>query len=95
MRKTDQGRGKGLVCEGLPEGLSWRSSGSHLRFHYRRCGFDPDRGTKSLPHGAAKNNKGLTTDMKLKDALFLGRKAVTNLASIFKSRNITNLQRPV
>ena len=31
----------------------------------------------------------VTADMKLKRHLFLGRKAMTNLDSIFKSRDIT------
>ena len=31
----------------------------------------------------------VTTAMKLRDALLLGKKAITNLGSIFKSRDIT------
>ena len=39
--------------------------------------------------GAPKSLQILTVAMKLKDALLLGRKAMTNLDSILKSRDIT------
>ena len=39
--------------------------------------------------GAPKSLQTVTAAMKLKKWLFLGRKAVTNLDSIFKSRDIT------
>ena len=37
----------------------------------------------------SKSLQMVTADMKLKDALLLGRKVMTNLDSIFKSRDIT------
>ena len=39
--------------------------------------------------GAPKSLQMVTAAMKLKDALLLGRKVMTNLDSIFKSRDIT------
>ena len=39
--------------------------------------------------GAPKSLQMVTAAMKLKDALLLGRKVMTNLESIFKSRDIT------
>ena len=39
--------------------------------------------------GAPKSQKLVTAAMKLKRCLLLGRKAMTNLDSIFKSRDIT------
>ena len=39
--------------------------------------------------GAPKSLQMVTAAMKLKDALLLGRKFMTNLDSIFKSRDIT------
>ena len=39
--------------------------------------------------GAPKSLQMVTATMKLKDGLLLGRKAMTNLDSIFKSRDIT------
>ena len=41
--------------------------------------------------GAPKSLQMVTAAMKLKDACFLGRKAMTNLDSILKSRDITLL----
>ena len=38
---------------------------------------------------APKSLQMVTAAMKLKDALFLGRKVITNLDSILKSRDIT------
>ena len=39
--------------------------------------------------GAPKSPEMVTVAMKLKDALLLGRKVITNLESILKSRDIT------
>ena len=39
--------------------------------------------------GAPKSLQMVTAAMKLKDGLLLGRKVLTNLDSIFKSRDIT------
>ena len=39
--------------------------------------------------GAPKSPEMVTVAMKLKDALLLGRKVITNLDSILKSRDIT------
>ena len=39
--------------------------------------------------GAPKSLQMVIAGMKLKDALFLGRKVMTNLDSIFKSRDLT------
>ena len=39
--------------------------------------------------GASKSLQMVTAAMKLKDAYSLGRKVMTNLGSIFKSRDIT------
>ena len=47
---------------------------------------------ETLFFGAPKSLQIVTTAMKLKDTLLLGRKAVTNLDSIFKSRDITLLR---
>ena len=44
---------------------------------------------QTLFWGAPKSLQMVTTAMKLKDALLLGRKVMTNLDSIFKSRDIT------
>ena len=44
---------------------------------------------KTLFFGAPKSLQMVTAAMKLKDALLLGRKVMTNLDSIFKSRDIT------
>ena len=45
--------------------------------------------TETLILGAPKSLQMVTAAMKLKDNLLLGRKAVTNLDSIIKTRNIT------
>ena len=44
---------------------------------------------QTLFWGAPKSLQMVTAAMKLKDALFLGRKVMTNLDSILKSRDIT------
>ena len=44
---------------------------------------------QTLFWGAPKSLQMVTAAMKLKDALFLGRKVMTNLESILKSRDIT------
>ena len=44
---------------------------------------------KTLFFGAPKSLQMVTAAMKLKDALLLGRKVMTNLDSILKSRDIT------
>ena len=44
---------------------------------------------QTLLFGARKSLQMVTAAMKLKDALLLGRKVMTNLESIFKSRDIT------
>ena len=44
---------------------------------------------QTLFFGAPKSLQMVTAAMKLKDALLLGRKVMTNLDSIFKSRDIT------
>ena len=44
---------------------------------------------QTLFGGAPKSLQMVTAAMKLKDALLLGRKVMTNLDSIFKSRDIT------
>ena len=44
---------------------------------------------KNLFWGAPKSLQMVTAAMKLKRCLLLGRKAMTNLDSIFKSRDIT------
>ena len=44
---------------------------------------------QTLFWGAPKSLQMVTAAMKLKDALLLGRKVMTNLDSIFKSRDIT------
>ena len=43
----------------------------------------------TLSFWAAKSLQMMTAAMKLKDALLLGRKVMTNLDSIFKSRDMT------
>ena len=45
--------------------------------------------TETLILGAPKSLQMVTAAMKLKDNLLLGRKAVTNLDSIIKNRDIT------
>ena len=57
-------------------GNRWRKSGNSVRFYFG---------------GAPKSLQMVTAAMKLKDALLLGRKAMTNLDSILKSRDITLL----
>ena len=44
---------------------------------------------QTLFFGVEKSLQMVTAAMKLKDALLLGRKVMTNLDSIFKSRDIT------
>ena len=44
---------------------------------------------QTLFFGAPKSLQMVTAAMKLKDCLLLGRKVMTNLESIFKSRDIT------
>ena len=44
---------------------------------------------QTLSFGAPKSLQMVIAAMKLKDALLLGRKVMTNLDSIFKSRDIT------
>ena len=44
---------------------------------------------QTLFFGAPKSLQMVTAAMKLKDCLLLGRKVMTNLDSIFKSRDIT------
>ena len=48
-----------------------------------------DTVTDFIFEGAPKSLKMVTAAMKLKDAYYLGRKVMTNLDSIFKSRDIT------
>ena len=52
----------------------WRNNGNNERLYF---------------WGAPKSLQIVIAAMKLKDALLLGRKVITNLDSIFKSRNIT------
>ena len=46
---------------------------------------------QTLFFGASKSLQMVTAAMKLKERLLLGRKVMTNLDSIFKSRDITLL----
>ena len=55
-------------------GNKWGNSGNSVRLYF---------------WGAPKSLQMVTAAMKLKDALLLGRKVMTNLDSIFKSRDIT------
>ena len=55
-------------------GNRWGNSGDSVRLYF---------------FGAPKSLQMVTAAMKLKDALLLGRKVMTNLDSIFKSRDIT------
>ena len=55
-------------------GNQWGNSGNSVRLYF---------------WGAPKSLQMVTAAMKLKDALLLGRKVMTNLDSIFKSRDIT------
>ena len=55
-------------------GNRWGNSGNHVRL---------------LFWGAPKSLQMVIAAMKLKDTLLLGRKVVTNLDSILKSRDIT------
>ena len=52
----------------------WGNSGTSVRFYFG---------------GASKSLQMVTAAMKLKEHLLLGRKVITNLDSIFKSRDIT------
>ena len=56
----------------------WGNSGNSVRLYF---------------WGAPKSLQMVTAAMKLKDAYSLGRKVMTNLDSIFKSRDITFLPR--
>ena len=55
-------------------GNKWGNSGNSVRLYF---------------WGAPKSLQMVTAAMKLKDALLLGRKVMSNLDSIFKSRDIT------
>ena len=55
-------------------GNRWGNSGNSVRLYF---------------WGAPKSLQMVTAAMKLKDALLLGRKVMTNLDTIFKSRDIT------
>ena len=52
-----------------------------MRKHWKQC--------QTLFWGAPKSLQMVIAAMKLKDSLFLGRKVMTNLDSILKSRDIT------
>ena len=75
------------------EKAGWKHSKSKDRHQVPSLhGKQMGKQCETLFFGAPKSLQIVTTAMKLKDTLLLGRKAVTNLDSMFKSRDITLLR---